>query len=67
LEACGAVVEQGGPLEAMEAGAEDGEAGWEIGGGEKRGSLLIATAVWLYRSNLQTSRCFNSGSFRNSR
>ncbi len=45
MEACGAVVEQGGPLEEMEAGAEGGEAVWGIGGGEKRGSLLIATAV----------------------
>jgi hypothetical protein len=39
------VVEQGGPLEAMEAGAEDGEAVWGTGGGEKRGSLLIAMAM----------------------
>jgi hypothetical protein len=46
LEDFGAVVEQGGPpLEAMEAGEEDGEAVWGIGGGEKLGSLLIATAV----------------------
>jgi hypothetical protein len=66
LEEFGALVEQGGPLKGKEAGEEDGEAVWETGGGEGQGSLLIATAVWLCRSSLETSLCFNSGSLNSS-